>query len=78
MGNTPFARESNYAELVRSGITPAQEKALTDSAMRGWALGEQDYVAELQRRTERRVSKAKAGRPNVSNLSPINLKTIDG
>jgi putative transposase len=63
LGNTPFAREAAYAELVQSGIGSVQQQALTDSALRGWALGEPDFVADLQRRTERRVSKAAAGRP---------------
>lgn len=63
LGNTPFAREAAYAELVQSGLDPAQQTALTDSALRGWALGEPDFVADLQKRTERRVAKASAGRP---------------
>jgi putative transposase len=63
LGNTPFAREAAYSEMVRAGISGAQQQALTDSALRGWALGEPDYVAELQRRTQRRVMPAKAGRP---------------
>lgn len=63
MGNTPFARDAAYAELVRAGVTVDQQRALTDSALRGWALGEPDYVADLQRRTARRVTKARAGRP---------------
>ena len=63
LGNTPFARDLAYTELVRTGIDPNQQRALTDSALRGWALGEPDYVADLQRRTERRVAKARAGRP---------------
>ena len=50
-------------ELVQAGITSDQQRALTDSALRGWALGEADYVADLQRRTERRVAKARVGRP---------------
>jgi putative transposase len=49
--------------LVNSGITAQQQQALTDSALRGWALGEPDYVADLQRRTARRVCKTRAGRP---------------
>jgi putative transposase len=65
MGNTPFAREAAYAEMVRAGISASQQKALTESAIRGWALGEPDYVAELQRRTERRVSRSRAGRPPI-------------
>lgn len=63
LGNTPFAREAAYAEMVAAGIGQQQQQALTNSALQGWALGEPDYVEELQKRTERRVSKAKAGRP---------------
>ena len=63
LGNTPFAREAAYAELVQSGINPVQQLALTASTLRGWALGEPDFVADLQKRTQRRVSKGQAGRP---------------
>ena len=63
LGNTPFAREAAYAELVQSGISAGQQTALTDSALSGWALGEADFVADLQKRTERRVAKSAAGRP---------------
>ena len=63
LGNTPFAREAAYAQLVRSGISPVQQAALTAATLSGWALGEPDFVADLQMRTERRVSKAAAGRP---------------
>ena len=62
LGNTPFAREAAYAELVRSGISSAQQHALTDATLRGWALGEPNFVADLQKRTRRRVAKAHAGR----------------
>jgi len=40
-----------------------QQSALTDATLRGWALGEPDFVADLQKRTGRRLSKAQAGRP---------------
>lgn len=63
LGNTPFAREAAYATLVSAGISPAQQMAVTDSVLRGWALGEPDYVADLQKRTARRVTIARAGRP---------------
>ena len=63
LGNTPFAREAAYAELVQGGLSPGQQTALTDSALSGWALGEPDFVAELQKRTQRRVTKRTAGRP---------------
>ncbi|MBI2769558.1 MAG: transposase [Burkholderiales bacterium] len=63
LGNTPFAREAAYADMVRAGVSSQQRDALTQSALKGWALGEADYVADLQERTRRRVSKGRAGRP---------------
>jgi putative transposase len=63
LGNTPFAREAAYAQLVLNGISLVQQTALTDAALQGWALGEPDFVADLQKRTLRRVSKSSAGRP---------------
>ena len=69
LGNTPFSREAAYAELVGAGLSLQQQQALTDSALRGWALGSADYVEDLQKRTSRRVAKAKAGRP----VRPIKL-----
>jgi len=63
LGNTPFAREAAYADMVQAGISDVQHTALTDSALRGWALGEPEFVKKLQKMTERRVSKSAAGRP---------------
>ena len=63
LGNTPFAREAAYAELVKGGISASQQLRLTESALRGWALGGTDFVKDLQNLTPRRVSKATAGRP---------------
>ena len=65
LGNTPFAREAAYADLVRGGISASQQVQLTDAALRGWALGDDDFVKGLQDLTTRRVSKAAAGRPFV-------------
>ena len=72
LGNTPFAREAAYAELVQSGINPVQQAALTDATLSGWALGGPDFVADLQKRTERRVAKSGAGRP--FSMSKSNIK----
>ncbi|MGV3569495.1 MAG: REP-associated tyrosine transposase [Ramlibacter sp.] len=71
LGNTPFARDEAYGSLVRAGIPPEQQRLLTDSALRGWALGEPDYVADLQRRTERRVARSHAGRPRTRTTKPV-------
>ena len=71
LGNTPFARDEGYAALVRAGISDEQKRALTDATLRGWALGEPDYVADLQRRTERRVIKGQPGRPVRKAVEPV-------
>lgn len=70
LANTPFGREAAYADLVRAGVTTDQQAALTRSALAGWALGDADFVADLQKRTERRVNKVKAGRPFLTAANP--------
>lgn len=65
LGNTPFAREAAYAGLVQAGIGSGDQAALTDAALSGWALGDTEFVAELQK-SLRRVTKARAGRPAIT------------
>ena len=64
LGNTPFAREVAYAELVRAGISAGQQGALTDATLSGWALGDSEFIQDLQTQTQRRLTMAKAGRPS--------------
>lgn len=70
LGNTPFAREAAYAKLVQEGLPLFQQQALTDAALKGWALGSADFVAELQKKTQRRLSKASPGRPTSRGSTP--------
>ena len=63
LGNTPFAREAAYQLLVEAGIASSQQTALTSATLNGWALGEEDFVAELQKKSPRRMAKGRAGRP---------------
>ena len=63
LGNTPFAREAAYADLVQTGLAQADNAQLTRSALSGWALGSADFVSELQQSTLRRLAPRKAGRP---------------
>lgn len=63
LGNTPFSREAAYTELVRAGQSAAQQGAITDATVHGWALGDDDFSAELQKRTTRRTTRARPGRP---------------
>lgn len=75
LGNTPFAREQAYADLIAAGLSRDVQQALSDSAHRGWALGDASYLAELARRSGRRPTPLGKGRPksrNVrSDLSPF-------
>ena len=72
LGNTPFAREAAYGELVRAGIAEQQQRALTAATLSGWALGDTGFLATLESQTPRRTQPGKAGRP-LSNPSPIKL-----
>ncbi len=63
LGNTPFAREAAYAELVQAGLAQTDKEQLTRSALSGWALGSAGFVSELQQSTARRLAPRKAGRP---------------
>ncbi|MFZ4286917.1 transposase [Variovorax sp. HJSM1_2] len=63
LGNTPFAREAAYAELVQAGISSSEHRHLMDAVLHGWALGDAEFVADLQTQTERRLHKVSAGRP---------------
>jgi putative transposase len=63
LGDTPFAREQAYARQVEAGLTAAQQAALVDAALHGWALGDGTFLANLQKQTERRITRGKPGRP---------------
>lgn len=70
LGNTPFAREAAYAQLVQVGLAAHQQGAITDAVLKGWALGDADFVAHLQAQTQRRVSRGQAGRPHAAPVAP--------
>ncbi|MGJ7495725.1 transposase [Variovorax sp. RT4R15] len=62
LGNTPFAREAAYVDLVRAGIPLRDQTLLTEATLQGWAAGDAGFVEKLQAATPRRVAKARAGR----------------
>jgi putative transposase len=65
LGNTPFAREAAYADLVQQGVALDRQAALTESALKGWALGEPAFLDRLQGQTDRRMTRGRAGRPRA-------------
>ncbi len=72
LGNTPFAREMAYAAMVAAGITTQQQADLTQFALKGWALGDEDFLDELQKKTLRRVNRTSPGRPVLEVQTRLN------
>jgi putative transposase len=66
LGNTPFAREAAYTELVRAGLASSQIGAITHATLSGWALGDGSFLGGLQQTTTRRLSQSHPGRPPKS------------
>ncbi|HYF17634.1 MAG TPA: transposase, partial [Ramlibacter sp.] len=63
LGNTPFAREEAYRQLVDAGLHPELQKDLAAATHRGWAVGDSEYLATLQRAATRRPTPLRPGRP---------------
>lgn len=66
LGNTPFAREAAYTEMVRTGLDAPLQGAIADATLQGWALGDEQFMAELQKKTPRRIAPAPRGRPALA------------
>ncbi len=64
LGNTPFAREAAYAQMVGAGIALQDQGDLTRSALTGWPLGSAGFISALEQNTQRRLLPTKAGRPS--------------
>ena len=68
LGNTPFARDAAYIAAVEEGLSTASQERISHAAMRGWALGDEAFIENLQQKTARRVTRQSAGRPAKANL----------
>ncbi len=66
LGNTPFAREAAYRRLIEELIPNVDIEMLTGSALKGWAIGSNNFKADLERKTQQRVQPAKRGRPTLT------------
>ncbi len=66
LGNTPFAREARYAQMLAYGLSQRESGALTAAVQGGWAMGSEDFVQSLQSKTVRRLHKKSAGRPRLA------------
>lgn len=58
LGNTPFARDAAYiSAAVEEGLGSHAQEQISHAAMRGWALGDERFIENLQQKTERRVTR---------------------
>ncbi len=63
LGNTPFERDAAYKALFATDINPSDQRALTDSVIKGWPLGSAEFLAKLAGQTSRRLQSGRRGRP---------------
>ena len=70
LGNTPCAREAEYARLLALGLSTRESAVISDAVRGGWAMGDEAFVQGLQSQTERRLHKKSAGRPRLQALGP--------
>lgn len=70
LGNTPFAREAAYAEMVHRGLNAQTLGALRAAVWHGWPLGDGGYLDALRHDTARRLQPARPGRPKKPAPAP--------
>jgi putative transposase len=56
-------RLASYRALFGTALSDAELKAIRESVNSGIALGSKAFVAELEKRLNRRIARGKAGRP---------------
>lgn len=64
LGNTPFERELAYRGLVAQGLGEKMLEQIRQATIKGWALGRDNFIQELEKKSGRRIYPAKRGRPS--------------
>ncbi len=72
LGNTPFEREVAYRQVTQRTLSAPEVARLTDAVLKGWPLGSEAFLSELQRHTARRLVPLKRGRPSKTSKAPPN------
>lgn len=63
LGNTPFAREAAYQVLMGQPLAVSDVAALTETTLKGWAIGSDQFKLALEKQANRRARPARPGRP---------------
>lgn len=66
LGNTPFEREAAFRRRVDEGLAPGRSAAFADAVHKGWAVGDDIFLAALAQQAERPVQPRPRGRPRRS------------
>lgn len=64
LGNTPFAREAAYGQLLLAGLHAQRVRELEQALRRGTALGDAHFLQQLTQRSGRQLQPAPRGRPS--------------
>lgn len=64
LANTPFGREAAYRGLIDEALSREEITELSDATLKGWALGSEKFKLSIEKQANRRVSRAKRGRPH--------------
>ena len=70
LGNTPFAREQSYGQLIQLGLNASDRQRIAQTIHGGWILGDDTFIEHLQKSAHRRVTKARPGRPPKGLVAP--------
>jgi putative transposase len=63
LGNTPFEREAAYATLLAQGLDDVSHQHIEHAARNGWALGSEEFLAQMAQSLDRPVRPRVRGRP---------------
>lgn len=63
LGNTPFDREAAYKQMAEQALTSDQARQLMDATNKGWVLGSEKFISNLEKQGNLGVRPGKRGRP---------------
>lgn len=63
LGNTPFERELAYRGLVALGLGGPVLEQIRQATVKGWALGRENFIQQVEKKAGRRIGPIRRGRP---------------
>ncbi len=66
LGKTAKERNKNYRALCRKKLSTELEELILESAIKGWALGDDKFRAKIEKASNRRATPLPRGRPRLS------------